>query len=351
MATDGEIKIITLPNNKSYDIVDDGAVRYDKAQSLTSEQKAQARSNIGAGTSSFSGNYNDLSNKPSIPTVNDGALTVVAGTTASGTFTANQSGNSTITIDAVTHSELNTAVAPLSGAMHFIGTSSSAITDGGTENPTISGYTGTAKTNGNVVIYSTQEFVWANNKWNLFGNPIGDFVLKTEATGYNDILTKTDAASTYATQSYAATVGPVASVAGKTGVVKLTKSDVGLSKVENFKAVSTVASQGLNSTEQANARANIGAGTSNFSGSYTDLSDKPTIPTLTDSTSTTSSTVAASATAVKAAYDHYPSAATTTTAGLMSAADKTKINNLRRIFYGTSTPSGAIAGDFWYEVN
>ena len=44
------------------------AVKYTE-QSLTSEQKAQARTNIGAGTSSFSGSYNDLSNKPSIPTV------------------------------------------------------------------------------------------------------------------------------------------------------------------------------------------------------------------------------------------------------------------------------------------
>lgn len=37
------------------------------AQSLTDAQKSQARTNIGAGTSSFSGNYNDLTNKPSIP--------------------------------------------------------------------------------------------------------------------------------------------------------------------------------------------------------------------------------------------------------------------------------------------
>lgn len=38
-----------------------------------------------------------------------------------------------------------------------------------------------------------------------------------------------------------------------------TKSDVGLGDVGNFKAVSTVASQGLTSTEKSNARANIGA--------------------------------------------------------------------------------------------
>ena len=37
------------------------------AQSLTDAQKQQARTNIGAGTSSFSGSYNDLTDKPTIP--------------------------------------------------------------------------------------------------------------------------------------------------------------------------------------------------------------------------------------------------------------------------------------------
>lgn len=41
----------------------------------------------------------------------------------------------------------------------------------------------------------------------------------------------------------------------------VTKSDVGLGNVGNFKAVSTVASQGLTSTEQSNARTNVGLGT------------------------------------------------------------------------------------------
>lgn len=42
------------------------AVTYT-AQTLTNAQKTQARSNIGAGTSNFSGSYNDLTNKPNIP--------------------------------------------------------------------------------------------------------------------------------------------------------------------------------------------------------------------------------------------------------------------------------------------
>ena len=65
-----------------------------------------------------------------------------------------------------------------------------------------------------------------------------------------------------------------------------TKSDVGLGNVGNFKAVSTVASQGLTDTEKSNARANIGAGTSSFSGNYNDLTNKPTIPTVGNGTVT-----------------------------------------------------------------
>lgn len=58
-----------------------------------------------------------------------------------------------------------------------------------------------------------------------------------------------------------------------------TASEVGLGNVGNFKAVSTVASQGLTDTEKSNARTNIGAGTSSFDGNYNNLSNKPTIPT------------------------------------------------------------------------
>ena len=42
----------------------DNAVKYTTSQDLTDAQKQQARTNIGAGTSSFSGSYNDLTGKP-----------------------------------------------------------------------------------------------------------------------------------------------------------------------------------------------------------------------------------------------------------------------------------------------
>jgi len=70
--------------------------------------------------------------------------------------------------------------------------------------------------------------------------------------------------------------------------VKILKTDldldgnkiIGLDKVGNFKAVSTEANQGLTDIEKTNARINIGAGTSSFSGNYSDLTNKPVIPAL-----------------------------------------------------------------------
>ena len=66
----------------------------------------------------------------------------------------------------------------------------------------------------------------------------------------------------------------------------VTKSQIGLGNVDNFKAVSTVAGQGLTEDEKANARTNIGVGTSSFSGDYNDLSNKPVVDTALSSTST-----------------------------------------------------------------
>ena len=73
------------------------------------------------------------------------------------------------------------------------------------------------------------------------------------------------------------TPSTVVSVATLKTDMNITKSDIGLSNVGNFKAVSTVASQDLTEAEKSNARANIGAGTSSFSGNYNDLDGKPSL--------------------------------------------------------------------------
>lgn len=69
----------------------------------------------------------------------------------------------------------------LTGAMHFIGVSSTAITNGGTENPTIGGTTITTKESGDVVLYNEQEYVWNGSAWQLLGDE-GSYVLKTSQT-------------------------------------------------------------------------------------------------------------------------------------------------------------------------
>lgn len=74
------------------------AVSTVASQELSSTEKANARANIGAGTSSFSGSYNDLTNKPAIPYVGNGTITITQNGTSKGTFSMNQSGNTTISL-------------------------------------------------------------------------------------------------------------------------------------------------------------------------------------------------------------------------------------------------------------
>lgn len=50
--------------------------------------------------SDFSGSYSDLTDQPTIPTVNNGTITLTQGGIAKGSFTLNQSGNATINFDA-----------------------------------------------------------------------------------------------------------------------------------------------------------------------------------------------------------------------------------------------------------
>lgn len=51
-------------------------------------------------TVATTGSYNDLSNRPTIPTVGNGTITITQGGVTKGTFTTNQSGNTTIDVDA-----------------------------------------------------------------------------------------------------------------------------------------------------------------------------------------------------------------------------------------------------------
>lgn len=64
------------------------------SQTLTDAQKTQARENIGAGTSNFSGSYNDLMNKPTIPSAYTHPSTHAASMISAGTFAGQVVANS-----------------------------------------------------------------------------------------------------------------------------------------------------------------------------------------------------------------------------------------------------------------
>lgn len=116
--------------------------------------------------------------------------------------------------------------------------------------------------------YTIKDSGAARNSHSHIKSEITDFpTLATVATSglYNDLSNKPTIptkTSQLTNDSGFITSTPVTSVAGKTGAVTLSKSDVGLGNVGNFKAVSTVASQNLTDTEKSNARANIGAAAS-----------------------------------------------------------------------------------------
>lgn len=76
------------------------------------------------------------------------------------------------------------------------------------------------------------------------------------------------------TKTKGGTTSDVVTVATLKTDMNLGKSDVGLGNVGNFKAVSTEASQGLSSTEQANARTNIGAAPSSTTYTKTEVDNK-----------------------------------------------------------------------------
>ena len=70
----------------------------DKQDVITSSNKLSASLVSGLATVATSGNYNDLSNKPTIPTVNNATLTIQKNGTNVATFTANASSNVTANI-------------------------------------------------------------------------------------------------------------------------------------------------------------------------------------------------------------------------------------------------------------
>lgn len=147
------------------------------------------------------------------------------------------------------------AVSGLSGAMHYIGTSTSEITDGGTQNPTISGYSGTAKTAGNVVIYGSKEFVWNGSAWEEFGDE-GSYALKTvSVTGTGALsgggtLTENRTITHNTSGATAGTYGPGTDVTGSEGA-KISVPEITVDEYGHITAISNKTYTSKNTTYTA----------------------------------------------------------------------------------------------------
>ena len=112
--------------------------------------------------------------------------------------TATVGTNSTqVATTAFVKNAIDTATAGLTGAMHFIGITSTEITDGATTNTLVAKSTGSlSKTtgfeNGDVVLYDNditigKEFVWTGSAWELLGDE-GSYAFNTiTVTGTNGL--------------------------------------------------------------------------------------------------------------------------------------------------------------------
>lgn len=317
------------------------AVQYI-TQSLSEEEQIQARNNIGAGTSSFSGSYNDLTDKPTalVSSVDGatGAIETNAIKYISQTLTDSQR------VQAKTNLGINygdnVPSTGTEGDIYFIPGGESDFNGSYndlTDKPTIPSKTSE--------LTNDSGFLTEHQSLDDYAKTVDIPTKVSELTNDSDFITSAGA--------------PVQSVNGKTGTVTLTASDVSalpsttayVQSVDGSTGLVTISavkyiSQSLTEDQKTQARSNIGitygsdAPTSGetgdiffsqtaeetFSGSYNDLTNKPTIPTKTSELVNDSGFLTSH----------------------QSLDDYAKISDIPTITYGTTEPTGGSNGDIYF---
>lgn len=114
--------------------------------------------------------------------IGNGTLTIQANGTTKGTFSANQSTSATINILA---SDFG-----LDNGIHYLGKTTSSISDGSTTNPVKIGTADKTAVAGDIVLSGDhKEFIWNGAAWELFGDE-GSYALNTiQVNGDNNFIT------------------------------------------------------------------------------------------------------------------------------------------------------------------
>ena len=130
--------------------------------------------------------------------------TVVA--SATGIAEAASATDTKIPTEAAVRKAIDAKVASLDNAMHYIGiTETSAMAQGWTGTPTITGKTYTEKKAGDIVLKGTQEYIWNGSAWEIVGD-------QSAVTGGTSTSTVNDVSVTVVTA--AATAFPTVTLSG-----------------------------------------------------------------------------------------------------------------------------------------
>lgn len=162
--------------------------------------------------------------------------------------------------------------AGITGAMHFIGTTTTALTDGATTTPVTINNTSVIPEAGDVVLYSDKEFVWDGTTWELLGDE-GSYALKTStvsvgsASGWNAgtmaAITKTDVS--------------IPNVTSAGSAASMTKTDVTIPNVTNVGSATTASVSGGTLTITNGAAPTLGSA---ISATHIDSWSAGSAPTL-----------------------------------------------------------------------
>lgn len=220
-----------------YDVSASATKRITKGNLITVDTALSSTSTNPVQNKAINTALSNKADKSSIPTVNNATITIQKNGTNVDSFTTNQASGKSININ------VPTKVSELSND---------------------SGYTTNTGTVTQVKINSTAY------------NPTNGVIT---LPAYPTVPTVNNATITIQKNGTNVDTFTVNQSSNKIINIPVAKADVGLSNVGNFLAVSTVASQGLSATLQANARANIGLGDAAVKGVDTTVSTSTNLVT------------------------------------------------------------------------